>query len=268
MRHYAIKGAVLLISVLVSFSYLSTSSASLRAQPAYLYVDLDKHNPSGTFTVTNLGNEAQTYRASATHFVLTESGSIVVIKPDDYSLAKWIKFNPKEFTLPPKSSRQIRFTIIAKKNLKPQEYWGAIQFMPLTGQRYSQEDESGHHVQFQLITALLIPIYGETLGVNYGGSVDRVDSEQTSQLHLGAVIHNTGDGGLRLRGQWEVSNSETGDVVLSKEVDPILLFPQRKRRLKLDVDKPLPPGHYVTRIRLEQKSPKLFLTGQNEFAVK
>ena len=79
--------------------------ASLSVSPAFLHIDLSKNNPSGTFTVSNLSNVEQTYRARSMHFEISKSGSIMPIEPNQFALEKFIKFNPKEFTLPAKSKR-------------------------------------------------------------------------------------------------------------------------------------------------------------------
>lgn len=243
--------------------------ASLGARPAYLFLDLSKGNPSGTFTISNLGNEKQTYRARAIHFELKENGSILPVKPDDYSLAKWIKFNPKEFTLPPKSSRIVRFTIVRDgRKLKQREYWGAIEFTPLSGASFSSAaDEKGRVMEFKVITALLIPIYGEMPGIVYGGRISDISAEQSKKtLQLSAMVENTGDGGLRTSGSWQIFAKGTGNLIKNIPVTPFLVLPKQRRHFTTNLEEHLPSGGYTVTLSLKYKDGKT-LSGRGEVEI-
>ncbi|MDH5256918.1 MAG: hypothetical protein OEX07_02890 [Gammaproteobacteria bacterium] len=255
------------VSIFVLLQPLS-ASASLGARPAYLFVDLEKRNPSGTFTVTNMSDEKQTYRANAIHFAISEKGAVQPVAPDDFSLAKWIKFNPKEFTLEPKTSREIRFSIIRKKNLQSREYWGAIEFMPLKGIKYSGEtDEGGRKMKFEVLTALLIPIYGSMNGIEYEGKVSNVTAEHLEdKTGFTALVENTGTGVLRLKGELEVLDAASGNVALKSLVSTFNVMPHQKRRIKILGKEALPGGRYTAMLRLQQTSPDdVILSHQEEF---
>jgi len=244
------------------------SQASLGARPAYLFVDLNKRNPSGTFTISNLGDTKQTYRARAIHFELKEDGSIFPVKPDDYSLAEWIKFNPKEFTLPPHTSRLVRFTIVASTHkLKPREYWGAIEFTPLTGASFTNTDKQGRKMEFKVITALLIPIYGEMPGIVYDGSIKDVSAEQDgSHLKLSAMIANTGQGGLRISGNWKIFDKESGKLVKTVKTGKSLILPQQRRHLVTKTDEVIPAGQYTVILTLQYSDGKT-MSAQNDVSL-
>ena len=264
----AIRSITLVFFVLVVFLLPLSVNASLGARPAYLFVDLEKRNPSGTFTVTNMSDEAQTYRANSIHFAITEKGSVKPVSPDDYSLAKWIKFNPKEFTLAPLTSREIRFSIIRKKNLKSREYWGAIEFMPLKGVKYSGDtDEGGRKMNFEVLTALLIPIYGSTEGVNYTGKVGGITAQRLDEkMGFTALVENAGSGVLRLKGELEILDATSGMSLLKSRVNVFNVLPKQKRRIKILGNKILPKGRYTAMLRLKQKAPdEVILSHQQEF---
>lgn len=243
--------------------------ADLAAQPGYVFVNLNKGNPSGRFIVSNTGKEKQTYRARAIHFALTKEGSIRPVKPDDYSLAEWIKFNPKEFTLPPKSSRVIRFTVVRDEaRLRPHEYWGAIEFTPLKGASFkSKADKKGRSMQFEVITALLIPIYGEMPGTVYGGRISEISARQSDKrLQLAARVENTGGGALRATGSWQISDAGTGDLVKQVPVQLFTVFPKEERHLTTNVAEHLPAGSYSVTLSLKYHKGKT-LSGQGEVEV-
>lgn len=240
--------------------------ADLAAQPGYVFVNLSRGNPSGRFIVSNTGKERQTYRARAIHFILTKGGSIRPVKPDDYSLAEWIKFNPKEFTLPPKSSRVIRFTVVRDEaRLRRHEYWGAIEFTPLKGASFvSKADKKGRSMQFEVITALLIPIYGEMPGTVYGGRISEISARQSDKrLQLAARVENTGGGALRATGSWRISDAGTGNLVKQVPVQLFTVFPKEERYLTTNVAENLPPGRYSVSLSLKYHNGKK-LSGQGE----
>lgn len=259
-----------LLALLYGFLLLvpSVSQANLGARPAYLFVDLDDRNPSGTFTVSNLGDTKQTYRARAVHFELKENGSIYPVKPDEYSLAEWIKFNPKEFTLPPKTSRLVRFTIVVDpRKLKTREYWGAIEFTPLSGASFSSADKEGRKMEFKVITALLIPIYGQMPGVEYSGEIENVKAEQSDgRLRLSATIENVGEGGLRTKGQWQIFSKESGELVKQIPTSSHLVLPRQKRNLVTNVDQSIPAGNYTVTLIMEYKNGKT-MSGQGDVSL-
>ena len=262
-----ISSSVTLIILLLSACWLwpLSAQANIGARPAYLFVDLSKKNPSGTFTISNLSDEEQTYRARAIHFELKENGSIFPVKPDEHSLAEWIKFNPKEFTLPPKSSRVVRFTITSnKQNLKTREYWGAIEFTPLSGASFSNEDEEGHMMEFKVITTLLIPIYGQMPDTEYAGQISNITAEQSDgRLQLSALVENVGDGGIRTGGSWQIFDKDSGELVKQIPASRFLVLPQQKRHIVNHFDEHLPAGKYTVTLSLEYRKDKI-LSGQGE----
>lgn len=260
-----------LVVLLSGFVVCANVLANISASPAYVYLDFDQRNPSGTFTITNLSNEPQVYRAKTTHFKLTVNGSAIPAPIDKFSLANWIKFNPKEFTLPPKASRKVRFSIIKRRKIEEHEYWGALVFTPLKGLRYEKSEKKNKY-GFEVVTKLVIPIYGIVSNTPYKGIVSEVTGNRTSgKIGLQATISNSGDGGLRLYGEWLFSDKKTGDLVLTKPISRFLVLAKQKRIMKLLADDPLPSGDYSVTIRLKQIDPlsgrgssKVLLSGQGD----
>lgn len=240
--------------------------ASIGARPAYVYVSLDKRNPSGTFTITNISDTKQVYRARTTHFMLNENGTALPVKPDKYSLANWIKFNPKEFTLPPKASRKIRFSIVNKHKLEPHEYWGAIEFTPLKGVIRNQKGKDGRNVGVELVTQLVIPIYGLKSGTSYHAEItDVLQYKKEKNNRLKATVHNLGEGGLRVSGAWQIYDKKTAKLVLTKPVGAFLVLPKQKRITEMLIKEALPPGEYSIMLQLKQNKPKeLMFSGKGD----
>lgn len=244
-----LSAGLLLVLSLMSQSVL----ASISIQPAFLKVELNDKNPSGSFVVTNQSKEAQRFRAKALHFQLSRSGSISPTQADEYSLAKWVKFNPKEFTLPPNSSRKIRFSIIKKHSGKPREYWGAIEFTPLTDVKYSAENEK-KKMQFRIVTKILVPIYGAMEGIEYAASLSDVQAAKDKQkTRLSVVIENNGDGILRLYGDGKLVDKNTGETLLNVPIKKVVVLPRQSRKLDVFAPEQVGAGEYQTVFSLKEK---------------
>jgi|TARA_B110000908_G_scaffold172591_1_gene241081 hypothetical protein len=232
------------------------TNASLSISPAFLHIDLSKTNPSGTFTVTNLSNIDQTYRARSMHFEISTSGSIVPIEPDEFSLAKAIKFNPKEFTLPAKSKRKIRFTIINRNLRDAKEYWGAIEFTPLKTFSMKAQDREGHSMNVTVISRILVPIYGMGKEVEFKGTVASLMGVKINDaVSLTGQVSNEGDGVLRLSGGWSIYQKGMKELLYSVPVKKFVVLPQSKRNIKALLDNKLNHGEYDIILDLtEQRS--------------
>ena len=245
-----------LCSILCFMLMPLNTHASLSISPAYLHIDLSKNNPSGTFTVSNLSNVDQTYRARSMHFEISSTGSIVPIEPDQFSLAKAIKFNPKEFTLPPKSKRKIRFTIINRNLKDPKEYWGAIEFTPLKNFSMKAQDKEGHSMNVTVISRILVPIYGMGESVKFKGNVESLTGVKINDdLSLTGQISNTGDGVLRLSGNWSIYKKGMNELLYSIPVKKFVVLPQSNRNIKALLEENLNAGEYKIVLDLsEQRS--------------
>ena len=265
-RYFSFFISFFILSPVLSF-YSSVTEANIGVSPAYVYVDMKMRNPSGSFTVTNLTDTSQTYRARAMHFTIKENGSLLPVKPDKYSLINRIKFNPKEFTLPPKSTRKVRFSILTRGKLEPHEYWGAIEFSPLEGKQYTGEGEDVKQFGFKVVTKLVIPIYGIAPKTSFNGQILKVGGRNIEErIHLKAMIQNDGEGGLRVGGEWQIFEKDTAKQVKTFPIDKFLILPKHRRLLNFHTDEKLPKGKYIAILKLKQDKPEVLMSGQGEFS--
>ncbi len=241
------------VAVLSMLVWMAQAQASLSVKPAFLHIDLTKRNPSGVFTIANLSDQEQTYRARAMHFMVTETGTLLPAEEDEFSLAKWIKFNPKEFTLPAKSSRKVRFSIINRNLKEPREYWGAIEFTPLAYETMKAEDEYGHELQVKVLSRILVPIYGLNEGIQFSGKIHNLNGANGNEaFHLSGVVDNDGDGVLRLQGQWQVFRKGEAEPIQNSEVMNFVVLPKLKRQIRAQLEQALDPGDYELELLLTE----------------
>tara|TARA_R110002167_G_scaffold15034_3_gene60502 strand:+ start:4554 stop:5357 length:804 start_codon:yes stop_codon:yes gene_type:complete len=242
--------------------------ASLSVKPAFLHMDLTKRNPSGVFTIANLSDEEQVYRARAMHFIVTESGTLMPADENEFSLAHWIKFNPKEFTLPPKSSRKVRFSVVNRTLSEPREYWGAIEFTPLKYTIMNSEDAYGHKMQVKVLSRILVPIYGLNDGINFSGSALNLRGiNSNDMLQLSALIDNDGDGVLRLQGLWQVFRQGESEPLQHVDVKSFIVLPKLKRQMRAQLEQPLPPGNYELELLLTESRSKVDVSNRASFTI-
>jgi hypothetical protein len=189
----------------------SNAHAALAIEPAFIEADLARGNVTKSITVTNRGDLAGQYRAQVYHFAFTTNGGIAKVDPDEHSLATWIKLNPKEFTLGPQASRVVRLAIVPPPNLRPGEYWAALEFEPLKGDITRMGDSTKVSLKFEVISTVLIPVIGKVGTPTYEGEFrDLHSTVESGKLDIDALVANTGTGRLRFKGTYEVRNGKGG----------------------------------------------------------
>jgi len=266
------------INILLSISFVSAAVysgcilpadayAALVIEPALIQLEMSQNRSSGAFVIKNTGEKEERYRAKAVHFTLTPEGGLKEVAPDEHSLAGWVKFNPKEFVLPPQSSRVIRFSVIPEGKVRPKEYWGAIEFMPLQGAKITTKDSKEHVLNLEILSVVLVPIYGYVEGTKYSGITKGISfNKEKEKSYLTCSLLNTGDGILRLGGSCRITDS-SGAVVDEIELKMVIIFADGERILKMAFNKPLAPGKYHAAINLKSFDPhsKVELSGETDF---
>ena len=235
----------------------------LSIAPAYVEVSLDKGRPAGQFIIANLGEEEERYRIRASHFTFTKDGSVRNIEPDEHSLAPWIKFNPTEFVLAPKSRRAIRYVITPQGKLRPGEYWAAMELESLKTTVANAKDEGGREYRIEVIPSILVPMFGTVGKVRYQGSLKEIqvapnEAGQAIQLLIG----NTGEGRLVVGGEYEIRNS-SGEKVQKGSLTRAYVLPGTEQILSRQLESNLPEGNY--KVRVQCRSPQLKQPMEKEF---
>ena len=257
----AVRPAVALVP---SFLLLAPvpGEGSLSIRPAYLQIELGKGRPSESITVENITNEEARYRIQVIHFNYDQGGNIVMIPPDEHSMATWIKCNPLEFTLAPKASRAIRLTIIQPKSLVPGEYWAAVWFEPLTWVTSTSADSMGHKVSLKVETNILIPVIGRTPGVVYKADLAGLSATKTKDgIDIAATVLNPGTGRVRLKGNYEILNAAKSEVAHGL-IGEDTIMAGGKRIFKQEIKGKFPDAEYLVRVQYASESLPAVLAGE------
>jgi hypothetical protein len=242
----------------------------LAVSPAYLELDLDKGRPSGTFVVTNVTDNDLRCRAQTIHYVLSETGQLETIPPDQHSLAPWIKFNPKEFTLAPKASQNVRYSVIPSGKLETGEYWGGIYFEPLDAQKTNLVDSlSGVTRTIRVIMSIVVPILGKYGDFEVSARVDFLEAGVADTVVvIKSVVTNTSLGALRLGGEYDIVDS-AGQVVAMGKLDDAFILPAKGLIMKTWLKQSMPPGAYTARLRYhDRKTQRVLTSSETRFEIR
>ena len=246
---------IALVVVFLLFFCLLQAQAAISISPAYLELKLDEGRPSGKFLISNPGDTQERYRIQSIHFNFTPDGALQSIEPDEHSLAKWIVFNPKELTLPPKTTRAVRFVIVPKDKLQEGEYWSGMQLESLNTTTSSGKGAGGREVEIEIIPKILVTIFGVSGEAKYSGTVG--DSKIINNGGLSVIettVTNTGTGRLLVLGTYEISDVN-GRIVASGILPKGYVFRGNFRKIKARLKEPVKAGIYAIKIKLE--SPQL-----------
>lgn len=250
---------ILLAAATPAVAFFGPGATALRADlsiaPAFVEVTLDKGRPTGQFEIANLGDKEERYRVKALFFNFSADGRLQRLEPDEHSLSSSIKFNPTEVLVAPKASRVVRFVILPKPNLPPGEYWAAMELENLNTQVGKGADAGGHELKIEVITTILVPIFGKAGTVRYEGDLGAFKAEPDDMgTRLEATVTNQGTGRLLVKGQYEITDA-AGKSVAKEEFGYAYILPGRERRFVDHVKVPLPAGQYTLSVRYE--SPQL-----------
>jgi hypothetical protein len=226
--------------------------ADIAIKPAFVEMNMEEGRPSGTFLVSNLGDKEERFRVNALYFNYTEEGGLKKSQAGDYSLASWIRFNPRELTLAPGTQRAVRFAIIPLGKLEPGEHWAAMELESLAvNEMLSKDDKSGRSVKVKVMTTILAPIFGTVGKTSYAGQVKDIQVQvENGAVVLKALIAATGSGRLQVKGSYEIVDA-AGKTVDSSPFAAGYVFRGAQRWFTRKIAAALPQGEYTVRVRVE-----------------
>ena len=237
----------LMVGILLIVS--NTVSGGIGIKPAYVEVDMDDGRPAGRFIITNNGEEEERYRVNAIHFTYSPQGGLTQSPDGQWSLAPWIRFNPKEITLAPKTQVAVRFAVVSRGKLQQGEYWAAMELESLNvTYATSKNEETGRSVRLKTISTIMVPIFGTVGAVDYAGTIDTlgvVNVEGTSYIR--ALVSATGTGRIGAKGSYEILDA-AGQTVVQGPLGKAYVLRGGKRWFSTPVADPnLVAGRYTLR---------------------
>jgi hypothetical protein len=246
--------AKLTAGVLIGICLLTgTLQANVSITPAFVEVNLAEGRPSGVFYVSNLGEKEERYRINAIHVNYTEDGALTPTQTGQFSLAPWIRFNPRELTIAPGTQRAVRFAILVpRQKLTDGEWWGVMELESLAvGEIVMKTDTGGHTLQIQAVTKIVVPIFGTVGKPTYQGRVEDLQVQvENGEIFLKALVAATGTGRIGIKGSdYEIVDA-SGKVVDSGLFAAGYVFRGGRRWFSVKIEAAIPKGQYTARVNL------------------
>lgn len=226
--------------------------ADVAIKPAFVEVNLDEGRPAGTFLVSNLGDKEERFRINALHFTYSEDGGLKKASTGDYSLASWIRFNPRELTLAPGTQRAVRFAIIPRGKLQNGEYWAGMELESLAvNEVLSKDEKTGRAVKLKLMTTVIAPIFGTVGKTSYAGEVKDIQVKvENGAITLKALVASTGNGRIQVKGDYQVVDA-SGKTVDSGAIGTGYVFRGGQRWFSKKIEAVVPQGEYTVKLSVE-----------------
>ena len=229
-----------------------TVSADVAIKPAFVEVTLDEGRPAGTFLVSNVGTKEERFRVNALHFTYDEQGGLKKSPTGKYSLASWIRFNPRELTLAPGTQRAVRFAIIPKGKLVEGEYWAGMELESLAvNEVVSKDQKSGRSVKLKLMSTIIAPIFATMGKTSYGGEIRDIQAKvENGAIVLKALVAATGNGRIQVKGDYQVMDA-SGKEIDRGAIGAGYVFREGQRWFSKNIQTSIPTGEYTVRVSIE-----------------
>ena len=136
------------------------AEASLMVTPTRVVFEGPKR--TAVLTLLNTGNEAGTYRLFLVRYRMTEQGTLEEVKaanPDERFADEMVRFTPKQVTLAPNMSQQVRLQLRKPESLAAGEYRSHLLFraLPAVPAAGTPEDKA-RGIAIRLVPALGVSI--------------------------------------------------------------------------------------------------------------
>lgn len=243
--------------------WTAAARSQVAIQPAFVEVDLESGRPTGQFVITNVTDEEQQYRINARYFAYDAQG-VLQYPGDDSprSLAQWIRFNPTEFTMPPNSSRAVRFVIIPRGKPQAGEYWAAMSLEGLKARRTQMDIGRDRSINLMVSTTLLVPVFGRVGQITYQGELGPLGIVPSPDgPKLTARVRNTGTGRLVAVGHYRLLDAGGKEIAAGK-IGHSYVMAGAERVFDADAPADLPAGRYTLEVSYKTDRLATALTGR------
>lgn len=222
----------------------TVSASALLVEPARFVLQIEPgQRDGGAITVTNSSSTTVRYLSTVQDWVFDAKGVLTILpaKSTSASIANWVKFNPREFTLSPNGRQIVRFSISVPKNTAAGERRGVIFFSPAA-------KSAGLSVKTQVGVVIYAAIKPVTRTFEVG--LPKASLNSTKQAEVNIELAATGNAHCRLNGKFKLSEP-SGKVVEEGEITEKLILPGERRTITVSGNKELTAGSYRLHLELE-----------------
>ncbi len=246
--------ALALAAILMLAAPLAAQPPKLGVSPSTFNIEIGSRPVTQSFRVFNYDDDAFDAEITVHNWDLDEDNKTRILPPTEQSLDQWIVVNPVRFTIPPRSSQVVRFSIRPRVEPAPGEHRAMIYLIskPAAGKELG--------VRFNLRFGLAV--YGHVGEVTRRGTLHAVDVDASSASF---DVSSEGSANVRFDGQYAVwpADAYPGAEATTRIADPEApealpepvvtagglpnkpVLPGTRRRIPLRLAQALPPGDYV-----------------------
>jgi P pilus assembly chaperone PapD len=243
MKNITVQSAVknlFLAACIFSSSLLMNSKvafAQMMINPMVIEAETKKGQAKGAFSITNTSSTIMRARVVAEPFNYGKTG-FESLKTSPTDLTPYLNLSPREFTLQPGQTRQIRLSAQLLPSLNNQELRAVIFTDNLT-----ENDNTDVKTQ-----ASIVPRIGVTFYVKNGKVEPKISIEQSAMSADGKSItlsvKNAGNATARPSVNWKIMNNAQAIASGQGDSTTVIAGGDRDISLPITLDKPLPAGSY------------------------
>lgn len=228
----------------------ATAGISIEGGLTHEKVSLAGQAYQGVITIKNQGDSPQELKVYQTDYRFTHDGATIYGDPgqDVRSNARWITFSPGRFTIPPKETALINYTIqVPADSSLAGTYWsmlmieGIPESAPESSQKQTPKELSLGITQIMRYGIQMITHIGDTGTKKITFLKTTILKEHDARI-LQVDVQN--DGNLMVRPQlWSELYTSAGVSLGRFSGEQYRLFPMTSKRFHIDITN-VPPGTY------------------------
>lgn len=198
LMHYTLSALIALTLILGTSLSASAKQAQLLLLPTRIV--LEKNDRFVTITVKNRGDATGSYRIAVEDMLMPENGPIRELKSgetDPYSAKDMIRISPRQMTLAPEESQNIRLMVRKPRDLADGEYRSHLRVTLVNDN--VEEDEKSDQPKDNFVIAvkprlsLVIPVIIRHGKTDYSVNIEQLNLHKTSQPTLDIGFTRTGN---------------------------------------------------------------------------
>ena len=220
--------ATLMTMSLVGTAFLGHrfAQAQVGVSPLVIETQAQRGQAQGTLTIRNPTNQPSRARIYTEAFTYDRATGFKVLSESEQDLSPYLRFSPREMTIPPNESRRVRFIAQLPPDSPEGEYRTVMFTETLIEATDSQQNSVGIQARIGATVYVRVGDVAPELQVEEG----RYNSEQQA---VELLVSNAGKASARVKVDWQLS--QNGETMVEGEAPPTSVIAERDRFLSLSL---------------------------------
>ena len=220
--------ATLMTMSLVGTAFLGHrfAQAQVGVSPLVIETQAQRGQAQGTLTIRNPTDQPSRARIYTEAFTYDRATGFKVLSESEQDLSPYLRFSPREMTIPPNESRRVRFIAQLPPDSPEGEYRTVMFTETLIEATDSQQNSVGIQARIGATVYVRVGDVAPELQVEEG----RYNSEQQA---VELLVSNAGKASARVKVDWQLS--QNGETMVEGEAPPTSVIAERDRFLSLSL---------------------------------